>query len=635
MDAIRTLQAHIEIRTDSGDDIPVVLATETPVDRGGFREIFDLSSPGNVILERNPLPVIESHDNKVNIGIVESLRVADRKLKGVLRMGSTVRAREILQDIKDRIIRSVSLGYRVHDFQEDGDTVRVTRFEPLEMSLVAVPADPNAQLYARNYTMAEDTDTHAGNPDLTIVQNERAWQKREHKRRQEIRRIFQPHLTRGDDYQTLLDACLDDPAVTVDQSRDSLLRQLGSEHSPLAGDYHQTEFHGSMDQRSIAGVGMGRTNRIVGGYHRDYEDEFVAACEDVLLMRGGIKVKEPHPATRDVQRMRLTDMAEVIQRQMGVNTSGMSRDKLASTSLQRRGIIGHGTSDFPNLLQNVANKAIIAGFMEAPNTHRQWVRTGSLPDFKQGSRVALSEFSNVEIVYENGEYKYGTYGDYKQTLQLVTYGKLFNISRQAIINDDTASFTAVPMGMAMAAMRAEADAAYAVLTGNPTMPDGNALFDASNHSNYVGSGSGATPSVTTIEAARVAMGLQTGLADTAYLNIEPAFLIVPLELAGTGRILRAAEFDPAAATLNYPNSVRDTFKVVADPRLSADSTTQWYMAADPTRHETVEIAFLDGNETPYLETKDGWTVDGVEFKCRHDFCAVAVDYRGLYCNDGS
>lgn len=75
--------------------------------------------------------------------------------------------------------------------------------------------------------------------------------------------------------------------------------------------------------------------------------------------------------------------------------------------------------------------------------------------------------------------------------------------------------------------------------------------------------------------------------------------------------------------------------MIADPRLDADSSTKWYMAADPAQHDTIELAFLDGNETPYLETKDGWNVDGVEYKVRHDFVAVAVDHRGLYLNDGA
>jgi hypothetical protein len=72
--------------------------------------------------------------------------------------------------------------------------------------------------------------------------------------------------------------------------------------------------------------------------------------------------------------------------------------------------------------------------------------------------------------------------------------------------------------------------------------------------------------------------------------------------------------------------------VTADPRLDADDAAKWHMAADPSQHDTIELTFLDGNKVPHIETKDGWNVDGVEYKVRHDFVAAAVDYRGLYHN---
>jgi hypothetical protein len=52
-------------------------------------------------------------------------------------------------------------------------------------------------------------------------------------------------------------------------------------------------------------------------------------------------------------------------------------------------------------------------------------------------------------------------------------------------------------------------------------------------------------------------------------------------------------------------------------------------------HDTVEVAFLDGNQTPFLESQDGWKQDGVEYKVRIDAVAGAMDYRGLYQNDGN
>ena len=109
----------------------------------------------------------------------------------------------------------------------------------------------------------------------------------------------------------------------------------------------------------------------------------------------------------------------------------------------------------------------------------------------------------------------------------------------------------------------------------------------------------------------------------------------PQRNGDTGRVLRSSEYDPDATAMFTPNSVQETFQVIADPRLDADDAAAWYMAADPAQHDTIELAFLDGNEVPYLETKDGWSTDGVEYKVRHDFVATAIDFRGLYMNDGN
>ena len=51
--------------------------------------------------------------------------------------------------------------------------------------------------------------------------------------------------------------------------------------------------------------------------------------------------------------------------------------------------------------------------------------------------------------------------------------------------------------------------------------------------------------------------------------------------------------------------------------------------------DAVEVAFLHGREAPYIEQRQGWTVDGTEFKARIEFGVKAIDWRGLYCNDGN
>ncbi len=117
------------------------------------------------------------------------------------------------------------------------------------------------------------------------------------------------------------------------------------------------------------------------------------------------------------------------------------------------------------------------------------------------------------------------------------------------------------------------------------------------------------------------------------LNIRPAFLIVPAALE-----LKAEQM--VARTLSRPTApsgaaVDPDAQPISEPRLDAASATSWYLAASPNQIDTIEYAYLEGQQGAYIETRNGFDVDGVEIKCRLDFGAKAIDWRGLYKNPGA
>jgi len=148
---------------------PAVVSTTFPVERGGYDEILSHEA-GAVDLPRAPLPLIEAHDNsRVNVGIVENLRLAGKKLRGTVRLGNTERARELWEDVKAGIVRNLSVGYQWLDYRDEGKNVIVTRWLPYEVSLVAVGADPNAGLF-RGKTMPETPEnTPENNPETPDI----------------------------------------------------------------------------------------------------------------------------------------------------------------------------------------------------------------------------------------------------------------------------------------------------------------------------------------------------------------------------------------------------------------------------------------------------------------------------------
>ena len=134
--------------------------------------------------------------------------------------------------------------------------------------------------------------------------------------------------------------------------------------------------------------------------------------------------------------------------------------------------------------------------------------------------------------------------------------------------------------------------------------------------------------------ARAAMAKQTGLDKKTVLNVRPAFLIVPASLELKAEQLVAQNLVPAATSSVVPQSIR-TLAPISEPRLDAASETAWYLAASPNQIDTIEYAYLEGQQGAYIETRNGFDVDGVEIKCRLDFGAKAIDWRGLYKNPGA
>ena len=246
-------------------------------------------------------------------------------------------------------------------------------------------------------------------------------------------------------------------------------------------------------------------------------------------------------------------------------------------------------------------------------------------------RVQLGEAPQLLEVGESGEFKRGTLGESKESYKVKTYGRVVAITRQVLINDDLDAFTRIPAMYGNSIAQLESDVVWGIITANPAMADGTALFHTA-HKNLAGTG--AALAVDAVGAARAAMALQTGLDKKTVLNIRPAFLIVPAALELRAEQLVAQNLVPADSAKVVPQSIR-TLSPISEPRLDAASATSWYLAASPNQIDTIEYAYLEGQQGAYIETRNGFDVDGVEIKCRLDFGAKAIDWRGLYKNPGA
>lgn len=560
------------------------------------------------------------------IGVVERAWIEAGEGRAVVRFSEREDVTGIVADVAAGIIRHVSVGYSVEEYQiterSDGpDIYTAVRWTPLELSLVPIPSDPSAQVrgapeyFPVTITRAAQapvpeatamTDEVVVTPaapavqqtaEQTAIRAEGA--KLERERQAGIRRCAQAVRADAETMQRLID-----DGTPLEQARAALI--------DAAADRDQaTRINGQHATTTADGA-----------------EKFRAGAERAILARAGMlpAAERAAEAGSEFRGMTLLEIARASLSRAGASATG---DKLA--------VVGraftHTTGDFSNLLASTANKAMLKGWMEAPETFGAWTSTGSLPDFKATSRVDIGAFPALSLIPEGAEYTHATLSDRGETAQIATYGKLFSITRQAIINDDLTAFTRIPASMARAARRTVGNLVYAILTGNPTMGDSVALFHA-NHSN-LDTGGGSALSVTSLAAARVKMAKQTG-QQAEPLNIQPAHLIVPVALRDTAAVILASEYNPDATNnLQAPNPVRGMVDVIADPRLDANSATAWYLTASPTAFDAIEVLYLDGNDAPFLDQQAGWNVDGTEFKVRIDAGVKAWDYRTLYKSAGA
>ncbi|HCC6411297.1 TPA: Mu-like prophage major head subunit gpT family protein, partial [Escherichia coli] len=329
--------------------------------------------------------------------------------------------------------------------------------------------------------------------------------------------------------------------------------------------------------------------------------------------------------------MSLFEMAQASLVDRGITVSGfINRSQVVNAAFT------HSSSDFSHILAGGAEKSVLKGWQDSGETFQKWTRTGSLSNFHEAKRVGLNGFSKLDKVPEGAEYKYITTSDKGVPIALATYGNIFSVTRQAIINDDLTQLTTIPMAMGRAAARTVGNLVYLLLTSNGKFTDGKALFHA-DHKNLIAK----DMDMEGLNEARKLMRLQED-ANGDSLNITPAFVLVPaaLESAAHRAILSSSSLFPvdSVGTINQNpgiiNVVKDMAEVIVEPRLDKANNKEWYVAAAKGM-DTIEVAYLDGIDTPYLEEQEGFTVDGVAWKVRIDAGVAALDYRGLLKSSGA
>ena len=671
--------------------------------------------PEHVDLERfksGTAPVLDSHaawELDKQLGVIEDAWLeevsdvpgqTDARCRIKLSRRDTPQMRGILQDIRDKIVRNVSVGYKVtryRDVTEPEDLLPVRLaigWQPFELSLVPSGEDPGAHLRAsknqtttctlENFTGPDPMgkkkttagESGAGNENENPVLVER-------QRGIDIRNAVRDAGLDLEYADELIELDEDEAPISVDRAR-ALIQVRLDEEEPAEQTGGKPAVSGSVTAAEAAQVERRRGIAIremvaVANLDSEYADELIAMnnrggrplsverCRALVFdklaeqgkgesnMNGGhtrvasvgeeawskarsgmlnaLEVRcgvtqdngESVVLTehgRNFSGMRLDRMAEEFFTVGGhaEHVRGKSADDIATFTLIRSRAMGpmHGTTDFGSLLENVVGKNLRKAYSGAPSDWRDFCTKSSASDYKTMTRVQLGEYPALTKVRPGAEYEMGTIGESGESYAVFKYGKRIAFTRELMINDDLNALNRLPQLAGRSASELEADIIWAIITDNATMSDGVALF-AAGHSN-VGTG---LIDKAGLNAGRKAMRLQTGI-DGQRIGVKPTFLVVPAELETEAEEMTASISPVTSGGVNpFATAFR---KIIVEPRLDANSTAEWYMFADPGMIDVIEYAYLLGNEGPMIETREGFEIDGMEMKVRHEFGAAALDH---------
>lgn len=628
------------------------------------------TDPAHVDLSRlqsGTAPVLNNHngwDLDSILGVVQSADIGNGIGTATLRFSSRDDVAPIWQDIQDKILCSVSLGARVNELemippgQEGNDQwiYRAIDWQPYEISLVAVGADPDATIRsaeqgngppprtfpcrfierglaapqtttARGQTMpdpnaanlqanpaapANTTEVTRTQPAPTPADHETVRAQAQREERQRITDIGTAVRAAGLDNPSDLIQRFVEAGTSIDAVRAEVLRSLAE----------RTEANVIRNQQTHVQVADTTVQR---------QEAMVTA----LIHRINPSTKLTDEA-RVYRGMSLREMCRDRLEELGVSTRGMSPMELAGFALGiserslgqvQRGGYGN-TSDLPLIFGTVIARTLRNAYQQAPKTFTAWARQSSINDFRPVTRVSFDAALKFEKIEEGGEYKYGELTEGGETYKLATYGKAIAFTRQMIINDDLSALERLPQQFGNAAAALESDIVYGVLTGNAKMSDGVALFDA-KHGNL---GDPSAITVDALSAGRLAMRTQASPAGT-QLNLAPSTLLVPASLETSAWQMTSAGYTPTEA--GKQNPFVNALTPVVESRLDADDPTSWYLMANNGLIDTIEYAYLAGEEGLFIDQTIDFDVDGVKVKARLDFAAKAIEHRGMYKVKGS
>jgi hypothetical protein len=605
-------------------------------------------------------PLLDNHDaygpvSNVVLGVVEKGWIAADGGRALVKIAAD--RPDIMARVKDGVLRNFSMGAVVHqmrDITEKGDAQKrllAIDWEPMELSIVPVPADMSAQALAQAERFpcqltgaigAPTTEVHMDKIKVRLLASgevieidEHAFDEKLHSKTLTAPTASSPPAPKND--LAAAKRAVDD-AIEKDRAMGAEVERLGHEfgmdelwiarHKNLGTPIEQVIKLASEERAKRAPVGPGGYGLSVGEDRESVPWRMDRMAE--ALAARGMRTAPPEPA-KQYARHSIAELA--LEYVMLTRRTYGERLHPRHDAEQIFKLALHTTSDFPLVLNNVLNKMMLPAYELKSPSYKQLGAQKTFNDFRAHPFVRPGDFPIPKQVGPGGEYQYGTMGEASESVTALKYGVILGLALETLINDDMGAFQDTARQAGRRAADFENATFYSICIApasglGPSLRDALAVYDA-GHSN---TGSSGALSVTLLDEARAKLAAQTSI-DGLKLNVSPAILLTSPTSAGLAERLLAPQSALLATTvMSDANNWAGKLRPVMDANLTG---TRFYVLADPADLPQYIYGTIGDAMGPRTEVRNGFNVDGVEFKLSIFFGCGAVEYRAGYTAAGS
>jgi len=608
----------VEART-----VELAFASELPYERWWGIEIIDTQRM-DIDRLNDGGALLWNHDGEKHIGTVEKAWIdGDKVARATVRFSKRKEADDIFQDIVDGIVKHVSFGYMITDFdlikeaEKKGElneykVATVTH----EISMVHTPADT---------TVGIGRSVDQGPKEVVNVSTVSETDNNKHLEVSEMENTT----------ETVENEVVETPVIDT--------KALEKEAFEKGVETRKAYVEEVKSLCGLAGFGEKADEFINENIEVKHVRETLAELkaeqdkEEVSTVR--IEAGEDLKAKRDLERTKqfahlMNPTSEASELYKGIRTShGMIKSIMKEANvdvseLSSEGLVNavlgrdHSTSDFPVILKDASNKVLLDSF-NAKLEQRNFgplVRERQVADYKDINVARLGESPSLELKQEGEEYKSGTVSETGETYKVHDYARMISFTDRALRNDDLGAFSRGLLQFASSAARKEMDVVWDEFQNG--LVDGSAIYQAGAPRNTLHA---TTPlDIDGLSTLETAMMLQKGLDADDPLNLEGRYLVVPPALKTLAYQLMNGQYVPNTAS--EVNPYAGSMGIIVESRLGAGD---WYMTSSLDQIDLLEMAFLTGRRAPMLDQRINFSTDSLDAKIKHTFGVKAIDFRGF------